>query len=69
MKLKSEKAEKLCKYCENSTEVALSGDMLCAKKGVVSPDYKCRKFVYDPFKRTPRIQKPIEELEFVPLDD
>ena len=68
MKLKSEKAEKICKYCERSTQIPLSGDMICSKKGIVEPEFKCRKFIYDPFKRVPKIQKPVEEFEYVSID-
>ena len=43
---------KCCAYCVRAGQ---SGNrmMLCSKKGFVSPDGKCRRFRYDPLKRTP----------------
>ena len=44
--------EKSCDYCIHGT--ALDEEtVLCIKKGVVKRDGKCRKFSYDPCKRTP----------------
>lgn len=53
------KIEKVCRYCIHGT--ALSGDdILCAKRGIVLCDEKCRKFVYDPCKRTPPKAKTLD---------
>jgi hypothetical protein len=30
-----------------------NGTILCAKKGIMSPQESCRRFIYDPFKRVP----------------
>ena len=46
------KIEKSCLYCRYSTRLD-EDRLLCAKKGVVTPDSDCRKFRYDPFKRVP----------------
>lgn len=46
------KIARACQYCAFSA--ALEEDrMLCAKKGVVASDSRCRKFRYDPCKRIP----------------
>ena len=45
--------EKYCAYCEHSTPTYDSENFLCDKKGIVLGGYKCRKFKYDPQKRTP----------------
>ena len=42
--------EKYCSVCEKSQKTTNEGEMICELKGVVSPDYKCRKFIYDPLK-------------------
>ncbi|MGM9642216.1 MAG: hypothetical protein ACI3XI_03290 [Eubacteriales bacterium] len=61
----------VCAYCERAT--VLKGDrthMVCDCFGVVSSCHTCRKFLYDPLKRTatrPRIT-PTEEEEAPPLD-
>lgn len=41
-----------CAYCKRG--VALDEDqIMCVKKGIVSPAGSCRKFKYDPLKRVP----------------
>ncbi len=70
MKLKSEIDDKICKYCEKSTEIPLTGNMLCPKKGIVDPDHVCGAFKYDPFKRVPkRPRRDADKLEMISLDD
>lgn len=41
-----------CSYCLFGTQVS-KDQILCAKCGVVSHTYACRKFRYDPCKRIP----------------
>lgn len=56
MKIKNKSdIEVFCKYCEYATPLATGGKLVCQKYGVVSEDYKCRKFIYDPLKRAPKI--------------
>lgn len=43
-----------CEYCEHGNASASGNMILCVKKGVVAPFYKCRKFVYAPLKRVPK---------------
>lgn len=50
---------KCCAYCERATLLASEDYVLCAKKGVVSQNYVCRRFLYDPMKRTPQKMPPI----------
>lgn len=66
MKIKNkDNIEVFCKYCEKATPLATDGKLVCAKKGVVSADYKCRRFVYDPLKRAPKILSlKADDLEF-----
>lgn len=45
-----------CEYCEYGRRAADPRMILCEKKGVVSPYYRCKKFVYDPIQRIPRRQ-------------
>ena len=44
--------EPRCAYCTRSAPLD-EENLLCAKKGVVSPGSRCRAFQYDPFKRVP----------------
>ncbi len=53
------KMEKSCAYCAHGTKVD-DGQILCAKKGVVSSDGKCIKFCYDPCKRVPAKAKTLD---------
>ena len=54
MKNHSDDNVKLCEFCRYAAPIAISGDMLCEKRGVVGKEYSCRKFLYDPLKRVPR---------------
>ncbi len=50
--------EKMCVYCEHASAIHDNSYVLCAKKGVVLATHSCRKFIYDPMKRTAR-RKPL----------
>ena len=45
--------EKRCALCEHATVID-GNDMLCRKYGVVSCNYACKKYEYDPLKRIPK---------------
>lgn len=45
--------EKICAFCENATRMVDEGSVLCSKKGPVSSDFSCRRFVFDPLKESP----------------
>ena len=53
------KMERSCSYCSLATTLP-NGEILCIKRGVVSPDIKCRKFKYDPCKRIPPRPKALD---------
>ena len=48
-----------CSYCTHAALLA-DGQILCSKKGVVSPDGKCMRFRYDPIKRVPAKPKALD---------
>ena len=50
--------QKICLFCENASRLKDTEDVICRIKGVVSLDFSCRKFVYDPLKREPA-QRPV----------
>lgn len=61
-----------CGYCEYGTPVPSSdGEMLviCPRKGLVSADYVCKAFRYDPLKREPKRKSADAEYEFVKIDE
>lgn len=41
-----------CEYCKHGNSLNKE-KIACLKKGVMAPDGHCRKFRYDPLKRTP----------------
>ena len=45
-----------CEYCEHGHRASDGVMILCIKKGMVSPHYACRRFLYSPLKRVPRRQ-------------
>lgn len=53
------KIERSCVYCQYGTKVD-DDIILCCKKGLKSPEDKCRRFKYDPTKRIPSKAKPLD---------
>lgn len=48
------KEDYCCAICAFGKKSADSEMILCYKKGVLDPSYKCRSFKYDPLKRVPK---------------
>lgn len=45
-----------CLYCENGKALTVVSDkILCSLKGMVSANYSCRSYIYDPTKRVPNV--------------
>jgi hypothetical protein len=61
----SSEIKPMCIYCEHA-KAAIGDDdnhMVCRYKGVVTFDFSCRKYIYDPLKRIPRRRPlPLPEL-------
>ena len=49
-----------CEYCEHGRETSEYNMILCSKKGVVSPYFRCRKFRYDPLRRIPKRDEDVK---------
>lgn len=43
-----------CEYCANGTLLCDDESIVCKKYGYAKRKYDCKKFVYDPLKRTPK---------------
>ena len=56
-----------CVYCQRCTALN-DEEVLCAKRGVVPSDYKCRKFRYDPCKRIPPKMKALDTKKYDDVD-
>jgi len=54
MAKKESDTPKVCGFCRFASVIAGTEEMLCEHRGVVSQEYRCRRFVYDPLKRVPR---------------
>ncbi len=50
-----------CSYCSHGRFAPDNESVLCMKKGVVSLDFSCKKFKYDPLKRRPIRPRAIEK--------
>lgn len=50
----NEEISPACQYCERGTESSDYKMILCVNEGMVSPYFKCKKFVYSPIKRAPK---------------
>lgn len=46
------KIDPRCAYCRKGASIG-EDSVLCIRKGLVSPDWHCRSFRYDPLKRVP----------------
>lgn len=46
------KIARSCDYCSYATKLN-NNELLCMRRGLVTPDGACRKFRYDPCKRVP----------------
>jgi hypothetical protein len=53
------KIARSCVHCRYGTKFD-DDKILCLKKGVMQIDGKCRKFIYDPFKRIPGRAKALD---------
>jgi len=58
--------EEKCCYCENAAPIRETNGYICKKKGIVSYNFKCKKFVFDPIKLSPVL--PAKTLQFSPED-
>ncbi len=58
------KEEYCCAICQFGSKAADSDLILCVKKGVLQPDYKCKAFKYDPLKRVPKRTPELPEYTF-----
>lgn len=56
-----------CEYCSYGTKLN-DNTTLCIKRGIVGYRKRCRKFQYDPCKRIPPKQKPMDFSKYTPDD-
>lgn len=61
------KLQPVCLYCLYSGASINELHCICSKRGVVTYDFHCRKYEYDPLKRTPK-RMPRQGMELFPND-
>lgn len=64
----SEKIRKMCRFCENASQISDDEHMLCTRKGIVSCEYKCRRFSYDVMKHIPAAKKAPPPFLYIDID-
>ncbi|MBO4693631.1 MAG: hypothetical protein J5659_04505 [Clostridia bacterium] len=52
-KLLNDDIIKSCAWCLYGKKSEYTNDIFCKKRGITTKDYYCRKYKYDPLKRTP----------------
>lgn len=52
-----------CEYCEFGSDSADYRMVLCKKEGMVSPYYRCKRFRYNPVRRTPKRMARLPEID------
>ncbi|MCL2089520.1 MAG: hypothetical protein FWH14_08560 [Oscillospiraceae bacterium] len=60
----SAKNQPCCKHCLHSKVSASRISIICKYKGLVSADFSCGRFVYDPLKRSPNRLPPMPGEDF-----
>lgn len=61
------KITRSCSYCQRGTQMD-DEQILCSKRGVVSANYSCRKFRYNPCKRIPPKMKALDLAKYQDTD-
>ena len=55
--------QKVCLYCKHAKGTIGKDDVLCPYKGVVSFDFKCMRYKYDPLNRDVKRPAHIKKLK------
>ncbi len=59
-KVFNKKLPKRCEYCVHGNKSQFTNEVLCLKKGIVEVGDSCRKYKYDPLKRSPVREMPAD---------
>ncbi len=51
-----------CEYCEHGSPSGDGTMIECAKHGLVSPYFRCKKFTYSPVRRVPRTPQRLPKM-------
>ena len=52
----SKDIRKACLWCIHGRKSEYTDEVFCVKRGITSAEDYCRKYKYDPLKRTPEVQ-------------
>lgn len=67
-RLFGENIQPACEYCANGRPTRDADKILCPKMGVCSPGRSCRKYKYDPLRRTPSPHPVLQRYESALFD-
>jgi len=59
----SNSIEPACRHCIYGHLSNSEKKILCVRWGVVEPEFRCKKYQYDPLKRVPMRTPPLPEFE------
>ncbi len=57
-----------CASCRFAKQVVLTGDYMCEKRGLVKPDFVCKKYSYNVFLKHPPRRRGIDTSKYSPDD-
>lgn len=63
----SKEIKPCCAYCAKSKQVN-DEEAVCVKHGIVSLQYRCKRYVYDPTKRVPSEPAQLDKDAFTEED-
>jgi len=67
--VKIDKSERICAFCELCVPMYDGDTVLCERFGIVSKAHSCKKFSYDPLKRTPPKAQALPTLEYIDIEN
>ena len=68
MSSESEEISKICATCKFATPMNAVDDFLCSKKGLVSPDYSCKKYFLNHLVKRPPKKRTLNTSRLSPKD-
>jgi len=57
-----------CEYCQSGTSLGF-GEVICIRRGIVSENFMCGYFRYEPTKREPEYARSIKAPDIASFED
>ncbi|MBR0278050.1 MAG: hypothetical protein IJQ50_06295 [Clostridia bacterium] len=68
IKLNPDERKPCCECCVYSKNLSGLKELSCEKKGIVSPDYVCKKFSLDILKKTAKRKRTLDKSKIKKMD-